>query len=311
MDYPSEEAALTDVLRLSRGMTYKAAMAGLDLGGGKAVILANPKDKSEVLFRAFGRFVHSLGGRYITAEDMNTTSREMEWIHRETPYVTGMPQSVGGSGDPGRVTAWGVYHGIRAALEHVYGTPDPKGRTIAIQGVGIVGFALARYLHEAGAKLAYADVREGNLGRATEAFGGTVLHGDEIYGADVDVIAPCAVGAVLDPKTIPAIRAPIVAGSANNQLADEERDGEALRKREIVYVPDYVLNAGGLINVFGELRRWPEDKALADTERIAETVKHVLEVANEQEIPTVLAANRVAEQRLAAVRSLKKLHLGR
>lgn len=311
MDYTSEEAALMDVLRLSRGMTYKAAMAGLDLGGGKAVILGDPRNRSEALFRAFGRFVHSLGGRYITAEDMNTSSREMELIHRETPYVTGTPQSLGGSGDPGGVTAWGVYHGIRATLQKVYGSSDPKGRKIAIQGVGSVGYTLARHLHESGAKLSYADVNPKNLARAVEAFGGEVLDGDAFYAADVDVLAPCAIGAVINPRTLPRIKAPIIAGAANNQLQDEERDAEDLRRRKIVYAPDYVINAGGLINVFGELRGWPPYKALTDTEHIYDTVLQVLEMAEAQGITTVAAANRSAEARIAAVRSVGNVHVAR
>ncbi len=310
MDYATEDEAMIDCLRLSRGMTYKSAMAGLDLGGGKAVILASPKQKSEAMFRAFGRFVHGLSGRYITAEDMNTTSREMEWIHRETPYVTGMPQSIGGSGDPGHVTAWGVFHGIKASLRKVYGSDDPRGRKVAIQGIGSVGYALSRYLHEAGARLVFADVNPRNIARAVEAFGGEVVDGDTVYDVDADVLAPCAIGAVINPTTIPRLVVPIVAGAANNQLEDEVRDAEALSERGIVYAPDYVINAGGLINVFGELRKWPEQKALDDTTRIAETVTHVLEVSDEQGITTVAAANRIAEERLAAVRSVNRVHRG-
>lgn len=308
-DYGSEQDALRDVLRLSRGMTYKASVAGLDLGGGKAVIIADPSMKSEGMFRAFGRFVEGLGGRYVTAEDMNTTVEDMGHIRRETRWVTGSEQASGGSGDPSPVTAWGCFHGIRACLEVTYGSPEVAGRTVAIQGVGNVGYWLAKYLHDAGAKLLYADVHHKRVGRVMEEFGGSVLEGDEFYRANCDVLAPCAIGAIINPRTIPMLRAPIVAGGANNQLDDERRDGEALAEKGITYAPDYVINAGGLVNVYSELRGYGRDKAMHDAASIFNTVKRVLNKAKGEGTTSVMAANGVAEERIHTVHGLKRVWL--
>ena len=307
--YASEDDAVRDVLRLSRGMTYKAAVAGLDLGGGKAVIIGDRSIKKEALFRAFGRHIASLGGRYITAEDMNTSVQDMSWIRRETQWVTGQEKLAGGSGDPSPVTAWGTYQGIRACLEVVYGSPDVSGRTVAIQGIGSVGFHLARFLHEAGAKLLYSDVNERRLRSATEQFGGRVISQDEFYSAECDVLAPCAIGGIINSRTIPMLRAPIIAGAANNQLDDETRDGEALEKAGITYAPDYVINAGGLINVYAELKRLPAEMAMNDAGKIFNTVKQVINKARAQGITTTAASNQVAEERIEAVSKLKRLHL--
>lgn len=309
--YASESDALRDVLRLSRGMTYKAAVAGLDLGGGKAVIIGDPAIKSEALFRAFGRFVESLGGRYITAEDMNTTVEDMNCIRRETSHVSGWGEAFGGSGDPSPVTAWGVYNGVRASLDVVFGSPDVRGRKIAIQGLGNVGFHLARYLADEGAALIYTDINKANVGRALEAFGGTVIDGDDWYSADVDVLAPCAVGGIINATTIPLIQAPIIAGGANNQLDDERRDGEAVMARGITYAPDYVINAGGLINVHAEVKGWPREKAMDDTTNIYNTVKNILNKAKAEGITTTDASNRIAEERIDAVANVQRVHLPR
>lgn len=309
-DYATEEDALRDVLRLSRGMTYKAAVAGLDLGGGKAVIMGDPSIKSEALFRAFGRHVESLGGRYITAEDMNTTVEDMNWIRRETKHVTGVGTHVGGSGNPSPVTAWGVFHGIRACLEVVYGAPDVEGRTVAIQGLGNVGFRLAGYLHERGAKLLFSDVNPRNVARALEAYGGEVLEGDDFFRADCDVLAPCAIGGIVNARTIGMIRAPIIAGAANNVLEDEVRDSELLMEKNITYAPDYVINAGGLISVYCELNRWSREKAMDDTANIFDTVKRILHKAQAEGASTIIASNRLAEERIEAVAQLRRLHVG-
>ncbi len=308
-DYASESDAVRDVLRLSRGMTYKAAVAGLDLGGGKSVIIGDPSTKSEALFRAFGRFIQSLNGRYITAEDMNTTVEDMEDIRRETSYVTGSAAAHGGSGDPSPVTAWGVFHGIRACLEVLYGSPDLKGRSVAIQGVGNVGYYLAKYLHEAGARLQYADISGKRVARAMDEFGGSVLEGDEFYAANVDVLAPCAIGGVFNPRTIPMIKAPILCGGANNQLDDEVRDGESLAGRHIMYAPDYVVNAGGLINVYSELKGYGRDKAMADAANIFNTTKRVINKAKASGVTTAIAANRFAEERIEAVGRLQRVRV--
>ncbi|MFK7927008.1 MAG: Glu/Leu/Phe/Val dehydrogenase [Myxococcota bacterium] len=310
-DYAAESDALRDVLRLSRGMTYKAAVAGLDLGGGKSVIIGDRNIKSEALFRAFGRFVESLGGRYITAEDMNTNVQDMDTIRRETQWVTGVGAHAGGSGDPSPVTAWGVFHGLKASLEVVYGSSDVDGKTVAIQGMGNVGYWLAKYLHDEGAKMIYTDIDNARLDRVMSEFGGTVVDGDEWYGVQCDVLAPCAIGGIINSRTIPRIKAPIVAGGANNVLEEEVRDGEALVERNITYAPDYVINAGGLMSVYAELRKHPHQKAMDDSRRIFDTVKSVLVKAQADGLTSIEASNRLAEERIAAVRSVKRLWTGR
>ena len=307
-NYASEADAIRDVLRLSRGMTYKAAVAGLNLGGGKAVIIGDPASiKTEGLFRAFGRHVESLGGRYITAEDMNTTVENMNWIRSETRWVTGVSTYAGGSGDPSPVTAWGVFHGIRACLEVAYGSPDVAGRTVAIQGVGAVGYHLARHLHEHGAKLIYSDVSARKLAACVDAFGGKVVDEDDYWSAECDVLAPCAIGGIVNSSTIPKIRAPIIAGAANNQLDDEARDGAALDAASIIYAPDYVINAGGLINVYAELQGHPAEKAMEDAANIFNTVKAVINKAQGQKITTTQASNQMAEDRIQTVARLQRM----
>ena len=305
-NYASESDALRDVLRLSRGMTYKAAMAGLDLGGGKAVIMGDLSVKSEGLFRAFGRHIESFAGRYISAEDMNTTVDDMNTISRETKHVTGHAAYQGGSGDPSPVTAWGVFHGVRACLEVATGSPDVAGRKVAIQGMGNVGYLLARYLHEQGAILYYTDISQRRLKTVTDAFGGTVLDNEDFYGADVDVLAPCAIGGVINQRTIPKIKAPIIAGGANNQLDRETEDGEALAERGVIYAPDYVINAGGLINVYSELRHYPAEKAMADAANIFDTVKRVINKARQDGTTTAAASNRMAEERIETISRLRR-----
>ena len=307
--YSSEEEAVVDVLRLSRGMTYKAAVSGLDLGGGKAVIIGDPSIKSEALFRAFGRHVQALGGRYITAEDMNTSEADMEMIGRETSHVTGKSVHQGGSGDPSPVTALGVYHGIRACLEVVHGSPDPRGRRVAIQGLGSVGSYLAGYLHEAGAELLYTDIAPARVRAVIERCGGSALDGDAWYEADVDVLAPCAIGAIINPETIPRVRAPIIAGGANNVLAEEVRDGEALVERGITYATDYVINAGGIISIQAELHGWPQDRVVAATEGIGVTVGKVLARAADASLTPTAAANAIAEERIASAADLRRFRL--
>jgi leucine dehydrogenase len=290
-------------------MTYKAAVAGLDLGGGKAVLLGDPSMKSEALFRAFGRHVQSLGGRYITPEDMNTNVEDMNHIRRETEFVTGASAYFGGSGDPSPFTAWGVYHGIRACLEVVYGSPDVRGRTIAIQGVGNVGYYLAKYLKDEGAKLVLADINAARVRKLADEFQAQVVEGDDFFRAACDVLAPCAIGGIVNARTIPLITAPIIAGGANNVLEVEDRDGEALVQRGITYAPDYVINAGGLISVAGELKHHPKEKAMADAGNIFNTVKRVLNKAQAENTTTITASNRVAEERIESVARIARLRL--
>jgi leucine dehydrogenase len=306
-DYASDEDALVDVLRLSRGMTYKAACAGLNLGGGKAVIIGDAKKiKSEALFRAFGRFVNSLGGRYITAEDVNINVNDMEKVAAETRFVTGISSRPGGSGDPSPVTAWGVYSGIRAAVKHRLGKDSLHGMKVAVQGVGAVGKYLCGYLAKDLVKLVVTDVDPAKVEYAVKEFGATAVRESEIYSADVDVFAPCALGAILNDETIPMLKAKIVAGGANNQLKDE-RHGGALVERKILYAPDYVINAGGLINVYNELIGYNAEVARTQAGNIYNTLLSVFADAEKNGIPTGKASDLFAERRIASVRSVAGL----
>lgn len=303
--YESEEEALRDVLRLSRGMTYKAACAGLSLGGGKAVIIARPEQKTEALFRAFGRFVDSLGGRYITAEDVNTCVTDMNNVRMETRYVTGVSPALGGSGDPSPVTALGVFSGIKAAVEFRLGKKDLRGLKVAVQGVGNVGRYLCGYLHEQGAKLYVSDISQERLKSAEKMFGATIVGQDEIYSLDVDVFAPCALGGILNSKTIPVLKAPIVAGGSNNQLEDEKVHGQMVKECKITYCPDYVINAGGLINVYNELLGYDREKALSEAKNIESSIRTILQDAEKEGITTHEASGRFAERRIKSIRELK------
>jgi leucine dehydrogenase len=297
-NYASEEEALTDVLRLAKGMTYKNAAAGLNLGGGKAVIIGNAKtDKSEALFRAFGRYVQSLSGRYITAEDVNTTVADMDFIHMETDYVTGVSPAFGSSGNPSPVTAYGVYRGMKAAAKWKFGSDSLAGKTVAVQGVGNVAYNLCRHLHEEGAHLVVTDINEEALKRAETDFGATVVKPDEIYAVDCDIFAPCALGAVINDKTIPMLKAQIVAGAANNQLA-EDRHGDVLEERGILYAPDFVINAGGVINVADELEGYNRERAMKKVELIYDNMQRVFEIAERDGVPTHVAAEKMAEERI-------------
>ncbi|ABY92239.1 MAG: Glu/Leu/Phe/Val dehydrogenase, C terminal [Caldanaerobacter subterraneus] len=302
--YDSEEDAINDALRLARGMTYKNAAAGLNLGGGKTVVIGNPrKDKSEALFRSLGRYIESLKGRYITAEDVGTNLKDMEYIRYETKYVAGLAET---SGDPSPFTAYGVFRGIQAASEEVFGTSDLKGMRIAIQGVGNVGYNLAKHLYEAGAKLIVTDIFEDNVKRAVEEFKAEYVKPDEIYGVECDIFAPCALGAIINDETIPQLKCKIVAGSANNQLK-EERHGDILQEKGILYVPDYIINAGGVINVADELNPsgYNRDRAMRKVSMIFDTVKKVIQKSKEENIPTYVAADRVAEERIKTIAAVK------
>jgi leucine dehydrogenase len=314
--YKSMDDAVTDVLRLSQGMTYKAATAGLTLGGGKAVIVGNPKtDKSEALFRAFGRYVDSLGGVYITAEDVGTDMEDMEIILTETRWVTGVAPAHGGSGDPSPVTAYGVLQGIMAAARLKFGDDGDsniEGRSVAIQGLGSVGMHLASYLRDEGAKLFGCDIDPEATAEAAERYGVEIVPIDEIYDVDCDVFAPCALGAILNDDTIPRLRCKVVAGGANNQLHDAERHGRELTERGILYAPDFVINAGGLINVYNELTgSYNQERALRMTRSIYLNLMRVFEIAEAHGIPTAEAGDRVAEERIAKIKSLGVRHWGR
>jgi len=304
--YASTEEALTDVLRLSRGMTYKAAAAGLNLGGGKAVIIGDAKkDKSEELFRAFGRYVESLGGFYITAEDVGTNTDDMEVVQHETRWVTGLPPELGGGGDPSPVTAFGTLQGIKAAVEHLH-NDSLKGRSVAVQGLGSVGYHLAKFLRDEGAKVFGADIDAEAIEKARE-IGVEIVPTAEILEVECDVVAPCALGAVINDDSIPKLRCRIVAGAANNQLK-EDRHGQELHDLGILYAPDYVINAGGLINVYNELVGYNREVAMRMARGIFANMARLFEISRTQSIPTYMAADRLAEQRIARMKGLGGQH---
>ncbi len=308
--YKTEEEALQDVLRLSRGMTYKAAAAGLNLGGGKAVIIGDPQaQKSEMLFRAFGRFVEGLAGRYITAEDVGTEVRDMEWVRMETQWVTGISEALGGSGDPSPVTARGVYHGMKAAVEEAFGSPSLRGKKVAIQGAGHVGYYLAEFLTQEKAKVFISDLRPQKVEKAVLQLGVTAVEPDKIFDVEAEVFAPCALGAIINDETIPRFQFRIIAGGANNQLKDEKRHGKILKEKNLVYAPDYVINAGGLINVANEIEGYNREKALKQAEEIYPILKQIFEIARREDVPTNVASDRLAERRLEQLAKLKRMHL--
>jgi leucine dehydrogenase len=310
-NYKTEEEALVDVLRLSKGMTYKAAAAGLNLGGGKAVIIGDPKtQKNEGLFRAFGHFVNSLNGKYITAEDVGTSVQDMEHVFMETPWVTGIPKEFGGSGDPSPYTAHGVLMGIKASASEKFGTDSLKGMRVAVQGLGNVGSNLVKYLVEEGAQIIVADIDMGRVKKISDQFGVKAVSVDEILGVECDIQAPCAMGAIVNDETITKFKCKVIAGGANNQLA-EARHGDQLRELGILYAPDYVVNAGGLMNVFVELEGYSPDRAFEKTRKVYDNVKKVFEISKRDNIGTHTAADRVAEERIATIGRLKQRHPGK
>jgi leucine dehydrogenase len=296
--YASDEDAIIDALRLARGMTYKNAVAGLNLGGGKSVIIGNNKTTDrEMIFRAHGRFVESLGGRYITAEDVGTSTADMDYVHMETTNVSGL---AGRSGDPSPVTAHGVFRAIQASAKERWGSDDLSTKTVSVQGTGHVGYYLAKELHEAGAKLIVTDIDAERVKTVVSEFGARAVAPDEIYAVQADIFAPCALGAIINDKTIPQLKCEIVAGAANNVL-HEERHGNTLEEKGILYAPDYVANAGGVINVYSELAGWSSARAFRKADEIYDTILKVFSIAKKDKIPTYEAADRLAEQRIAAV----------
>ncbi|WP_240378081.1 Glu/Leu/Phe/Val family dehydrogenase [Bacillus piscicola] len=308
-NYESEEAAFEDALRLAKGMTYKNAAAGLNLGGGKAVIIGNPRqDKSEALFRAFGRYIQSLNGRYITAEDVGTAEADMDMIHTETDYVTGMTPQAGESGDPSPMTALGIYCGMKAAAKEAFGTEDLSGKKIAIQGVGSVSYQLCEYLYEDGASLVVTDIHKPSADRAVREFRAEAVDPADIYDVECDIFSPCALGSVLNNDTIKKLKAKVVAGSANNQLATDE-DGNSLYQRGIVYAPDYIINAGGVINIAEGLVGYNKDRAANKIRAIFDNVQKVLEISKRDNIPTNQAADRLAEERISTLQQSRKQFL--
>jgi valine dehydrogenase (NAD+) len=309
--YESESAALADVLKLSRGMAYKNALANLDLGGGKAVIWGDPaRAKSEGLLRAYGRFVESLRGRYYTACDVGTYVADMDVIARETRYVTGRSLQHGGAGDSSVLTAWGVFQGMRAAAEHTWGTPSLRGRTVGVAGLGKVGKYLTGHLVEDGASVIATDVNESALEWARTTHPGVQLVPDtqSLITADLDVYAPCALGGALNDETVPVLRAKIVTGAANNQLA-HSGIGKFLEERGILYTPDYVVNAGGVIQVADEIEGFDFERAKLRATGIFETTGRILRLAADEGVPPAVAADRLAERRMADVGRLRAIYL--
>ena len=309
--YKSEQEAFVDVLRLSRGMTYKASIAGLNLGGGKSVIIGDPrKDKSEILWRAMGRFIEGLHGRYITAEDSGTSVADMEYMRMETRHVVGISRALGGRGDPSPVTALGVFSGIRASVEEKLERDNLKGLKVAVQGAGHVGMHLIRHLAEAGAKVYVADVNQRAVAEAVEAYRAEAVPVETIHAVECDVFAPCALGGALNEKSIPELKCKVVAGAANNQLANEVEDGARLAKAGILYAPDFVVNAGGLMNCANELDRTPQERALSQAEGVYGILKSVLSYAKEHDVPTYQAANDLAMRRIQELGRVNQMYVG-
>ncbi|OIJ16010.1 leucine dehydrogenase [Anaerobacillus arseniciselenatis] len=307
--YNTEAEAFEDALRLAKGMTYKNAAAGLNLGGGKTVIIGDPrKDKNEEMFRAFGRYIQGLNGRYITAEDVGTTVGDMDIIHEETDYVTGISPAFGSSGNPSPVTAYGVYVGMKAAAKEAFGTDSLEGLTVAVQGVGNVSYTLCKHLHEEGAKLIVTDINKESVARAVEDFGAKSVDISDIYSVECDIFAPCALGAIINDDTIPQLKAKVIAGAANNQLK-ETKHGDQISELGIVYAPDYVINAGGVINVADELYGYNKERALKRVETIYDSISKIFEISKRDNIPTYMAADRMAEERIENMRKSRKQFL--
>ncbi len=305
--YNNEWEALNDVLRLSRGMTYKSAISGLNLGGGKAVIIGDSKmDKTPEMIAKFGEFVHSLSGKYITAEDVGTTTPDMDLIREITPYVTGISESKGGSGNPSPVTGYGVFMGLKAAHNFAFGSDNLQGKKVMVQGIGHVGETLVSYLVKEGAIVQIADINEEKLQEVASKYGASIYRGNDLYSEEVDIYAPCALGATINDETVNKIKAKVIAGAANNQLANEIVHGQILKERGIVYAPDFLINAGGIINVYGEIVGYGKEEALRRTENIYNTTLQTLNFAKENDITTHQAAFSVAQQRIDAKKAERK-----
>ena len=305
--YATEEDALEDVLRLSKAMTYKAAAAGLDLGGGKAVIIGDPPTtKTEALLRAYARFVDSLGGRYVTAEDVGTTQADMDLIRRETRHVTGTSQSLGGSGDPSHATAFGVLHAMKAVAVELWGESSLEGRHVVVSGVGKVGYTLVRHLVEERARISVADVVPAAVERAATDFGAAIVPVEKAHAVSCDIFSPCAMGGAINAETVADLDCTAIVGSANNQLA-EPGMADALAAAGITYAPDYVVNAGGVINIAEELLGYNRERAYANVRRIFDTTRAVMAVARDEGITTTTAADRLAERRIREVGRLALL----
>jgi len=298
-NYANEWEALNDVLRLSRGMTFKSAITGLNLGGGKAVIIGDAKtQKTPELMRRFGEFVHSLSGRYITAEDVGMKTEDMDLVREVTPYVTGISESKGGAGNPSPITAYGVFMGMKAAAKFQFGSEILEDKNVFVQGIGNVGEALVEHLANEGANVTIADISEDRLEEVRTKYGVTIYNGSDIYSEAMDIYAPCALGATINNDTIYKLQAKVVAGAANNQLAEEIKHGEILRERGIVYAPDFLINAGGIINVYAELENYDRQEIMRKTENIYNTTLEILDNAKSNNLTTHTAALNIARERI-------------
>jgi len=298
-NYSNEWEALNDVLRLSRGMTYKSAITGLNLGGGKAVIIGDSKiHKTPEMITRFGQFVNSLSGKYITAEDVGTTTEDMDRIREVTPYVTGISQAIGGSGNPSPVTAYGVFMGMKAAAKYKFGSDNLAGKKVLVQGNGHVGETLIDYLTKEGAIVYVSDIHMDKMESMVSKYGAIIFTGDDLYSADVDIYSPCALGATLNDDTIYKIKAKVIAGAANNQLAVEGVHGPILRERGIAYAPDFLINAGGIINVYGEIVKYETGEAMRRTENIYNTTLEIFSFADANNLTTQQAAMQIAQNRI-------------
>ncbi len=304
--YNNHEEGIVDALRLSRGMTYKAAISGLNLGGGKAVIIADPSMKSEALWRRYGKFVNSLNGKYITAEDVNTSARDMEYISLETKHVTGVPEYMGGSGDPSPFTAYGVYVGMKATAKKAWGNDSLVGKKVLVQGVGHVGQYLVGHLVKEGAKVYITDIDTAKIKQTVDQHRNVeVVDGAGIFDLDIDIYAPCALGATVNDESISRLKAKVIAGAANNQLADENIHGPALIKKGILYTPDFLINAGGLINVAAELEVYNADRVRGNVEKIYDRTLEIHELSEKEGMHTQAAAMKIAERRLTDIANVK------
>ncbi len=305
-NYVSDDDAMIDALRLSRGMTYKAAISGLNLGGGKAVIIGDPSLKSEVLWRRYGKFVNSLNGKYITAEDVNTSAADMEFIHLETKHVTGIPEYMGGSGDPSPFTAYGVFVGMKACAHKHWGSDSLQNKKVLVQGVGHVGQYLVGHLVEAGAKVYITDINDARIKETSDKYAVEFVKPADMLDVELDVYAPCALGATINDESLKKLKCPIIAGAANNQLADEKIHGQQLIDKGILYAPDFLINAGGLVNVAAEAGgAYSKEKVTKDVEKIYNRILDIFTMSENEKITTQEAAMRIAQKRIDDVAHVK------
>ncbi len=305
-NYASEADAIKDVLRLSRGMTYKSAISGINLGGGKAVIIGDSyKDKSEALWRSYGKLVNSLGGKYVTAEDVGTSAQDMEYIAEETKWVMGKPSYLGGSGDPSPMTAYGTYLGMKASVKKLTGSDSLQGKRVAVQGIGHVGMYLLSHLSKEGAKIMVCDIYEDKLKEISKDYKVEIIKPDDIYDVDADIYAPCAMGGTINDDTIDRLKCSIIAGAANNQLDDEKKHGELLKQKGVYYAPDFLINAGGVINVYLELVGYSQDRAYAITDKIFNRTLEIYDKADAESMTTQAAAMKIAQERIDSIAKLK------